>query len=216
MGGSQAVKFLRLADSQVPLRRVRIPNPRAGPVAMLLGGVILTGCARDVSTQGTAAGRDASPGPHLQTVATIQDLMEQQIDPSADALWDSVAYIASTTGIEDRKPHTDEQWQAVRTSALTLIEAANLISMPGRRIASPLKSAGRGELEPAQIQQRIAASPEAFTQLARGLQNAALRALDAIDARDPQRLMDAGGAIDEACEACHVTYWYPDQQRPGN
>jgi hypothetical protein len=33
--------------------------------------------------------------------------------------------------------------------------------------------------------------------------------LDAIDAKDPQRLFDVGGEIDEACEACHLVYWYP-------
>jgi len=23
-----------------------------------------------------------------------------------------------------------------------------------------------------------------------------------------------GGAIDEACEQCHTTYWYPDEKKP--
>jgi cytochrome c556 len=72
-----------------------------------------------------------------------------------------------------------------------------------------------GELSHDEMQRRIGATHEGFVQFARGLQDAALRALAAIDARDAQGLMDAGGAIDEACEVCHMTYWYPNQARPG-
>jgi cytochrome c556 len=151
--------------------------------------------------------------------ATIQDLMDGIVDPSADTLWDSVAYIASTQGIEDRRPRTEDEWKAVRTSAITLIESANLLSMPGRRVAADAPGSvapGLGELSHAEIQQRIGAGHESFVQFARNLQDAALKALAAIDAKDPQGLMDAGGTIDEACEACHVTYWYPNQNRPGS
>jgi cytochrome c556 len=145
--------------------------------------------------------------------------MDGIIDPSADVLWDSVAYIATTKGIEDRQPRTDDEWKAVRNSAITLIEAANLLSMPGRRVAAAHAQTdappGLGELSHAEIQQRIDATHDGFTQLARNLQDAGLQALAAIAAKDAQRLMDAGGTIDEACEACHVTYWYPNQNRPG-
>jgi cytochrome c556 len=156
------------------------------------------------------------PQAQFRLTATVQDLMDGEIDPSADALWDSVAYIATQAGVEDRKPRTDAQWKAVRASAVTLIEAANLLSMAGRRVANADSSVGLGELPPAQIQRRIEASHDSFVQFARTLQDAGLKALSAIDAKNPQGLMDAGGAIDEACEACHVTYWYPNQNRPGN
>jgi hypothetical protein len=147
--------------------------------------------------------------------ATIQDLMDGQVDPSADALWDSVAFIATQSGTEDRQPRTDAEWLAVRLHAVTLIEAMNLLSMPGRRVNDGRSPAGPGELSAVEIQQRIDASPESFSRFAGLLQTAGLRALAAIDAKDAQGLMDAGGVIDEACEACHVTYWYPNQHRPG-
>lgn len=146
--------------------------------------------------------------------------MDGVVDPSADVLWDSVAYISSPKGVEDRQPRTDEEWKRVRNSAITLIEAANLLSMPGRQVAGAPKPSdplpGIGELTHPQMQQRIDATHDSFVQLARGLQDAGLKALAAIDARDAERLMDAGGTIDEACEACHVTYWYPNQKRPGS
>jgi hypothetical protein len=155
--------------------------------------------------------------------ATVQDLMEGVVDPSADILWDSVAYIATTKGVEDRQPRTDEEWQRVRYAAITLIEATNLLRMPGRKVANdgnpagvPAPVAGLGELTHPEIQSRIDSSHPAFAQFARNLQEAGLKALTSIDAKDAEGLMAAGGVIDEACEACHVTYWYPNQNRPGN
>jgi hypothetical protein len=158
--------------------------------------------------------------PHPRAIpARRTDLKYLRIDPSADVLWDSVAYIATPKGIEDRQPRTDDEWKTVRNSAITLIEAANLLSMPGRSVAAAPKpgdaAPGLGELSHAEIQQRIDATHEGFSQFARNLQDAGLKTLAAINARDAQGLMDAGGTIDEACEACHVTYWYPNQNRPG-
>jgi hypothetical protein len=143
--------------------------------------------------------------------------MEGLIDPSADGLWDSVAYIASANGIEDRQPRTAEEWQAVRTSAVNLIEGANLLIMPGRIVAhdasNKASQPGPGELSHAEIQKRIDATHGVFVQFARGLQAAGNEALTAIDAKNSQGLMDSGTTIDNACEACHVTYWYPNQRQ---
>jgi hypothetical protein len=215
------------------------------PTLILLAGATLgvAGCSQNKapgtqagqlprSAQPADAGRPAGgaaesgggvqrtqPSQQYRLTATVRDLMDGIIDPSADVLWDSVAYIATTKGIEDRQPRTDDEWKTVRNSAITLIEAANLLSMPGRSVAAargPIDApSGLGELSHAEIQQRINATHDGFTQLARNLQDAGLKALAAISARDAQGLMDAGGTIDEACEACHVTYWYPNQNRPG-
>jgi hypothetical protein len=183
--------------------------------AVMLGAAA---CSPKAPERQVAAAQTQAPVPQYRLTATVHDLMEGLIDPSADALWDSVAYIANASGIEDRQPRTPEQWQAVRTSAVNLIEAANLLSMPGRIVADDPAGhppqPGLGELKPAEIQQRIDASHEGFVQFARGLQAATLQALAAIDAKNAQGLMDAGATIDEACEVCHVTYWYPNQRRP--
>lgn len=201
-----------------------MPHAARFPAAVLVGALLGTGaCSRKEAPVPAVHGQPAvrvQPGaqaqPRFRLVATIQDLMEGQIDPSADALWDSVAYIATEAGTEDRRPHTDEQWRAVRRSAVTLIETTNLLYMPGRRVAVADAPAAFGELSPAQIQRRIQADQGRFAQFARVLQEAGLKALTAIDAKDAQALMDAGGVIDEACEACHVAYWYPNQSSPGN
>jgi hypothetical protein len=186
-------------------------------VLLLTGLAGIAGCAPKSSVSPPVA-------QSYQLTATVQDLMEGIVDPSADTLWDSVAYIASARGVEDRQPRTDEEWQKVRYAAVTLIEAGNLLSMPGRTVAKDASAGsagaapanvGTGELTHGEIQSRINASHVAFTQFARNLQTAGMKALAAIEAKDAAALMDAGGVIDEACEACHVTYWYPNQNRPG-
>jgi hypothetical protein len=180
-------------------------------VPLALVGIV--GCSSDTPS--------ATPVTSYRLTATVQDLMDGIIDPSADVLWNSVAYVAERHRIEDRQPRTDEEWKSVRYSALTLIEAANLLSMPGRRVAAAhgatvaQEPPAAGELTQADIQQRIDSTHEAFGAFAHNLQNAAAQALAAADSRNAQGLMDVGSVIDEACEACHLLYWYPRPNRPG-
>ena len=46
------------------------------------------------------------------------------------------------------------------------------------------------------------------------LHAAGVAALQAIDARDADRLFDVGERIELACESCHSQYWYPNQVLP--
>jgi hypothetical protein len=140
---------------------------------------------------------------------TIQELMTVRVDPAADALWDSVATIVSAAGVEERRPRTAAEWQAVRLQALALIGATELLGTRGRRVTDTTIAPGPGELTAPEIQRRIDASHDAFAGFASALRVAGQQALAAIDARDPRRLMDAGGVIDAACEACHLSFWYP-------
>jgi cytochrome c556 len=151
----------------------------------------------------------AAPADPSPSRLTIQQLMATRVDPSADVLWDSVAFIASARGEEDRRPRSPAEWDAVRRSALSLIQAADDLRAPGRRVTSIDQAPGPGELSAAAIQRLIDSKPAAFARRARVLKSAANRALTAIDAKDADALMTAGGIIDEACEGCHVTYWYP-------
>jgi hypothetical protein len=148
------------------------------------------------------------PSPFL-VKASIREIMDAEVDPAADALWDAVAFYATLQGSREQQPRTPAEWQAVRRNAITLLEATNLIVMQGRQIAPPDTAVAPGEMEPALLQRKLNANPAAFIGFAQALRAVTLKALDAIDARDPQRLFEAGGEIDQACEACHLVYWYP-------
>ena len=157
----------------------------------------------------------AVPGGPFRLTASIRELMDSEIDPAADFIWASVASISTRAGLEERQPRTDEEWLEVRRHAITLIEATNLLVMDGRRVSHRFEPAsGAGELDTDQAQQKIDANRVAFVALAERLRHTGLQTLAAIDAKDPVRLFDLGGSIDDACESCHVTFWYPNLALP--
>ncbi len=172
--------------------------------ALTIAGGLLQGCA--------PAPKDApSPAAPAQFLikTTIREIMDAEVDPAADALWDSVAFTATLQGVHEDRPQTPDQWQAVRRNAITLLEATNLIVMPGRRIAPPDIALAPGELDPAILQRKFETHTAQFAAYAQVLRGLALQAVDAVDAKDAQKLFELGGAIDSACEACHLVFWYP-------
>jgi hypothetical protein len=154
------------------------------------------------------------PPPVLPT-ATIQELMDSEIDPAADFIWGSVGTIITAAGVEDRQPRTDEEWQELRRKAITLVEATNLLLIPGRHVArSEFPSAGPGVLSSEEIERKLAGDPESFDAFALAVREVALTELLAIDHKDAAALSAAGEAMDGACEACHVANWYPHEIIP--
>jgi hypothetical protein len=157
------------------------------------------------------------PGTMFRLTATIQDIMDSEIDPAADYIWGAVAYYSRETGTEDRQPRSDEEWAMVRRNAITLIEATNLLVMEGRRVAADNRKLDQSEVageDSRDIQKAIESNRTAFIALARGLHDAGMQALAAIDAKDAMRLDAAGEKLDQACEACHRTFWYPNAPEP--
>ncbi|MCP5144617.1 MAG: hypothetical protein H6978_07305 [Gammaproteobacteria bacterium] len=187
-------------------------------VTLIAGGLTLAACQRAGEPAAPTAVAATSPAPFILT-ASIHDIMKSIVDPSADYLWDSVSMHSSANGVVYNKPETDEDWQAVRDKAITLLEATNLLEMEGRHVVNAgqhLEDEGAdGNLTAEQIQALIDDSHERFTSFAQSLHEATLHVLNAIDARDVDGLFDRGGDIDTACEACHVVYWYPGQGIPG-
>ena len=139
--------------------------------------------------------------------------MDAQIDPAADEVWNSVASIVTASGVEEKQPRTDEEWEALRLKALLVTEGANLLAMPGRRVVAEGKPLDPEELAgetPADIEKAIENNRAGFVRLAQGLHDAGLEVLAAIAAKSPQQLIDAGEKLDTACENCHSTFWYPN------
>lgn len=177
-------------------------------IALLLTVLIgLSACSpRHVAVTAPAA---------LQPIATLQELMRDEVDASADSIWDAVETTTTRTGEEIKQPSTDAQWADLRRNAIVLIEAANLLTVEQRRLsAAPFPAEAAGALDSVDIGKRIAASRPAFNQYALTLRGTAQEMLAAIDAKDPKALVQAGGALDEVCESCHLAFWYPDQVIP--
>jgi hypothetical protein len=171
-------------------------------------GSLLCACGSNSPSAG-------SPPSALRPIASIQELMQAEVDRSADGVWNAVANINSQNGTEERRPQSPEEWAEVRLSAIALIEATNLLVMDGRRVgAKEFPAEAEGALDSTQIQALIDAKRLQFNAFAAALREASLTALAAIDAKDPAALVKAGGAIEAVCEACHLTFWYPNQVIP--
>ena len=158
-----------------------------------------------------AAGCTRDEQPQFRPTATVKDIMTSVIDPEADVLWNSVATIVTASGTEERAPKTDEDWATLRQSAIQLVEATNLLRVPGRLVARPGEKSENPniELQPETIQKMIAEDPAGWSALVDRLHDAAVPALKAIEARNVKGLFDAGDQMEHACEACHQRYWYP-------
>ena len=156
------------------------------------------------------AGCSRSSAPEYRPTATVREIMDSIVDPSADALWDSVEVVATLEGTVKKEPKTDEDWHALRRHAIALIEASNLLLMPNRLVAKPGEKAEdpRVDLHPEEIQTLIRQDPGTWNTVAHGLHDAAMQSLQATDAKDVTALLNAGDVLDQACESCHRRYWY--------
>jgi hypothetical protein len=120
----------------------------------------------------------------FKPVADIKQLMQAVVDPSADAVWESVKTTFTKEGMDERQPRTEAEWAHVRNNAIMLTEAGNLLMMPPRA-----KDGG-----------------EWMTRSQELIDTASI-ALHAAEAKNVDQLYTVGGLIDDACEHCHKKYW---------
>ena len=163
-----------------------------------------------------SAAQQPAAQPDYVPTATIKDLMDSLVDPSADVVWEAVTTVVTDKGIVEKVPKTDEEWINTRNGALRLVEATNLLMVPGRHVARPgEKSEAPGvELEPEEMEALINKDIPGWNARAKALREASLQALQAIEARDAPKLFEIGERIEVACENCHSNYWYPNQVLP--
>ena len=144
---------------------------------------------------------------------TILEIMESIVMPAAQAVWDAVGVDVTEKGEIEKKPENDEQWAALRAAAVTLVESSNSLVVAGRH-AAPVGTKSENpdaELTPEKIDALLTEQRPAWVAHTQVLHVAALQALAAVDARNLDAITEAGGTIDEACESCHLQFWYPNQ-----
>lgn len=152
----------------------------------------------------------APTAPEFQPTATVRELMGAMMDPLSASIWKAVSTEETDKGEVEKVPQNDEEWLAVRHQAMALLEASNLLLIPGRRVAAPgLTAQDASQLSPEQIESLISEDMTSWANFTHGLHDSVLPVLKAIDAKDPAALSDAGAEIDTACENCHLKFWYP-------
>ena len=170
-------------------------------------------CAFGAVALGAGATLYAQANSDFMSKITILEIMDSMVMPNAQIVWDAVSYDVTDKGEKITGPKTEEDWQKVRWAAVTLAESANNLMVPGRSVNKPGAKPGEGELAPEQIQKLIAANRGAWVAHAKVLYEAVQEAIKAVDAKDIDKVSDAGGTIDSACEGCHLQFWYPDQNK---
>jgi hypothetical protein len=168
-----------------------------------------------------AAKPAAAQGSPYRPVASVKDIMAAMISPSSKVIFDAVSAVESPTGLVQKAPKNDEEWDNVRNNAIVLVEGANLLMMSGRRIAmgsgKPSAKADAGaeqiELPSDQIEKLVAKDRATWIRFAQKFSDAAKVALDAANRKSADGISDADEGIDTACENCHLKYWYPDQEK---
>jgi hypothetical protein len=168
-----------------------------------------------VACQGTPQTEPPSDAEYIPT-ATVKDLMQSIVDESADVVWLAVTAVHTAEGVKETRPRSDGEWNGVRLGAIALAESANLLLMPGRRVARPGETSETPgvELEPEEMDALIAENRADWNMRARALHEAATKALSAIEAQDADRLFEIGEEIEHACEGCHSAFWYPNEVLP--
>ena len=163
-----------------------------------------------------AVGQAPAPAaPAFTPVGSILEIMLGVVDPTADFIFESVSVVITAAGSKETQPRTEEEWLAVRNNALILAEAGNLLKIarpvgPNRSIKGvEFEPPGPDDLSPAAIEALLKQNRTPFNNFAQKLTDAALVALRAADARSVEGLYEAGDVIDQACESCHMAYWYP-------
>ena len=126
--------------------------------------------------------------PPFVPVGDVQQLMEMVIDPAADIVWESVGTIVTLDGTEEIFPRSDEEWSTVRNSAMVLAESGNLLMVGDR-------AKGEGP----------------WMIMSQALVEAGMVALEAAESKDPEAVFAVGEQIYNACETCHVLYWYTEE-----
>jgi hypothetical protein len=121
--------------------------------------------------------------PEMAPVATVKQLMDGIIGPSATVVFDSVGTIVDATGIHEKQPSTETEWAAVGASAAALVESANLLMVGNRAVDT-------GE----------------WAKMSKALAEAGMVVLKATQAKDPMAILAAGETLNASCDNCHGQY----------
>jgi hypothetical protein len=187
----------------------KLPAVCAGSVLM---GVLVSACSNTPSRPAAAPPALVLWG-DMKPVVSVKELMKYMIDPIADNIFDAVKIETTKSGTVEHLPKTDEDWEKLRIGAVTLAEGIYLLKVPRPFAPAGDENNSTGpepsELSPAQIKAKLEADPVLWNAKIEALRNVGLEVLEIVKTKKVGELWEAGDNLDQACEACHIQYWYP-------
>ena len=213
--------WLRLSQFEGPLVRGlgeismhKVARYFATISVMVLAAASLSAC-KEAPQKSVAVSQQGQP---FVPDAGIKDIMADMIDPAADFLWESVSTDIDGKRVLEKRPSSPAEWAQVRRQAIILAESANLLMIEGRKVAKedePLDDSGvDGNLSAGEAEKKISERRAEFISNAQALHYAGQAFVAAADSKDPKAMIDAGDTLDQVCEKCHLTFWYPGQKIP--
>jgi hypothetical protein len=144
---------------------------------------------------------------------SVKELMRDMLDPASDDIFNAVKTEFTKNGVVETAPKTDADWEKIRIGAVTLAEGVSLLKIPRPFAPAGDENNSTGpdstELSPAQIKVKLEADLVLWNAKIEALRNVGLEVLDIVKRKDVKELWDAGENLDQACESCHLVYWYP-------
>jgi cytochrome c556 len=125
----------------------------------------------------------APPQQPFNAAASVLDVMEGPIAHAAEVYWGSVSTTIDKDGITEKYPQTDEEWEAVWASAITISESGNLLMMSPR-----------------------ARDNEDWMTFSADLVKVGVDARQAAESKNPDKVLELGEQVYNVCTACHAKY----------
>jgi hypothetical protein len=122
------------------------------------------------------------------TELAMPELMGHVVDPSSWVYWKGAGYVETAKGDVKLAPTTDEGWENLESAAATLIEAGNMLQLPGRARTV----AGKDESDWNRFAQQLTAE--------------AILAKAAAEKHDENGVYTEGAKLYQICTACHAEF----------
>jgi hypothetical protein len=181
-------------------------------------GALMSACSAPKPTPTAAAQPQTSQAlwGDMKPIVSVKELMRDFIDPASDYVFDSIGTVIIKGKVTETMPRSDADWDKVRMGAVMLAEGVYLLKVPRPFAPAGDENNSTGpepeELSPAQITAKLQKDPVLWNAKIEALRNVGLEVLEIVKKRDANELWDAADNLDQACENCHLEFWYPGEK----
>jgi hypothetical protein len=150
-------------------------------VALFVSGLVFIVAGARAARQAPAVTEAAASG--VTPVATVKQIMKGIVGPAATAVFGAVGSTVTATGVEEKAPRTDEEWEALGNSAAALIESGNLLLIGDRAVDT-------GD----------------WVRMTQAMMASGNTVLKAAREKNADAVFAAGEAVTTSCDSCHHKY----------
>jgi hypothetical protein len=145
----------------------------------------------------------------------LHETMKAVVAPDAQIVWDFSNLAIDDAGQPSDAKLTPANWDGFQRASARLLTAANHLAVSEGTVVARRGEKIQDEGTPgawgaSEVQKAIDANPEHFRRHARALAQTASQFVVAGKAHDVVKVAALADTLDQACEACHKQFWYPD------